>query len=410
MPLRILHVFRPVDSDAGRSIESVCELSRAQRQFGHVIEILTLGKPNGKWLEELHVRTHVLGKGWGTYGYSAELVRWMNENAGGYDCAIVHGIWDFCALGTWWSLRDSTVPFFIYTHGMLDPWFKVHQPIRHLLRWLYWPWGVYPILRDAHAVFFLSDDERHRARQTFWLYDCHEFAVRSGTEGIPPALVEDAADSFLSANTALFGKKIFTVFTENGLVDGIYPLMEAIAMLSQKGVWNTQFMRLVIVGIADQALRSALGRFSVSRGLGSSIYWAGNLNEQERWGALRASDVFLRVPEYEICGSHIAESLSAGTPVLLSTGVAAWKDVVNDGAGFADEGTREGCGRLLERWIGLSPDDQSAIRFKSRSCFEDRHTLVGAAHTLTSAIYLFVGVHRDGRWDLKPLKPASELP
>jgi hypothetical protein len=96
--------------------------------------------------------------------------------------------------------------------------------------------------------------------------------------------------------------------------------------------------------------------------------------------------------------------------VFMSTGVAVWKDIVNDGAGFADDATREGCGRMMERWIGLSVDDQSAVRIRARACYEGRYTQVGAANTLTSAIYLFVGVHRDGRWDLRPLKPASELP
>jgi glycosyltransferase involved in cell wall biosynthesis len=409
MPLRILHVFRPVDSDVGRSIEAVCELSRAQRQFGHVVEIATLGPPRDARLEELPVQIHALGKGLGTYGYDAHFVRWMRDNAGGFDCVIVHGIWDFCALGTWWALRDTNVPFFIFTHGTLDPWFKTHQPMRHLLRWLYWPWGAFPVLRDAHAVFFLTDDERHRARQAFWLYDCHEFVVRVGTQGIPPAMVEDSADVFLATHRVLHGKKLFTVFSDDNRVEGLDVLTEAIDMLFRKGVWNARFMRLVVAGPVDRAVKDAVGRFAGSKGLGDCICWMENPNEFEKWGLLRASDVFLRLSSYEICGNRVAESLSAGTPVLVSTGVAVWKDIVNDGAGFADDATIEGCARMLERWIGLSVDEQSAIRFKARACFEDRYTLAGAAHTLTSAIYLFVGVHRDGRWDLRPLKPASEL-
>jgi glycosyltransferase involved in cell wall biosynthesis len=409
MPLRILHVFRPVDSDVGRSIEAVCELSRAQRQFGHVVEIATLGPPKGTKLGELGVRIHILEGGLGSYGYYARFVRWMRNNAGGFDCVIVHGIWDYCALGTWWALRDTNVPFFIFTHGSLDPWFKTRHPIRHLLRWLYWPWGAYPVLRDAHAVFFLSDDERHRARQAFWLYDCHEFVVRFGAHGIPPALVEDVADGFLVAHPALQGKKLFAIHSDDQIAEGVEALARSMDILSRKGVWNAQFMRLVVAGPVDRALRDSVARFAESHGLGDCIYWIENPDENEKWGLLRASDAFLRLPSYEICGARVAESLSAGTPVLMSTGVAVWKDIVNDGAGFAGEATPEGCGRMLERWIGLSLDERSAIRIKARACFEDRYTVVGAAHTLTSAIYLFVGVHRDGRWDLRPLKPASEL-
>ena len=129
----------------------------------------------------------------------------------------------------------------------------------------------------------------------------------------------------------------------------------------------------------------------------------------ETWDALRASEVFLRPSSYEICGIRVADALSAGTPVLMSTGVAIWKDIVNDEAGYADDLTPEGMARLLRRWIDLSREEREAFRQRAKQCFDGRYTLDGAAHTLTSAIYLLVGVHRDGRWDFKPLKPGAEL-
>ena len=186
-------------------------------------------------------------------------------------------------------------------------------------------------------------------------------------------------------------------------------LAGAIDWLSERGIWDSQTMRLVIAGSADLAMRSVVEQFASQGGLGNCVYWTGVLTETERWGVLRASEAFLRPSPYEISSNSVADALSAGTPVLVSTGVAIWKDIVNDGAGLADEGTAQGCARLLKKWIGLSHSDQASMRLRARRCFEDRYTLVGAAHSLTSAIYLLVGVHRDGRWDLKPLKPASEL-
>jgi hypothetical protein len=93
----------------------------------------------------------------------------------------------------------------------------------------------------------------------------------------------------------------------------------------------------------------------------------------------------------------------------MSTGVAIWRDVVNDGAGIAEDETSEGFCKALRRWIGLDDEERAAFGARASVCFETHFTQVAAAHTLTSAIYLLVGVHRDSRWDLKPLKPASEL-
>jgi glycosyltransferase involved in cell wall biosynthesis len=95
---------------------------------------------------------------------------------------------------------------------------------------------------------------------------------------------------------------------------------------------------------------------------------------------------------------------------LMATGVAIWKDVVNDSAGLTDDETPEGFARLMQRWLVLSDEERSAMRSAARRSFEDRFTLDGAANTLTVALSLLIGVHRDSRWDSKPLRPAAELP
>jgi len=410
MSLRILHVLRASDSDAGRSIRAVCELSAAQIRLGHHIELVALGGTPGQWMEGLAVPIHRLPDGRGTLRINSPLNRWIMGRAGAFDCIIVHGIWDFCSLGTWRALRDSTVPFFVFTHGMLDPWFKHRRPLRHFVRWFYWLSAGYPILRDAHAVFFLSDDERFRARDTFWLYDCHEFVVRQGVMGIPQGLAESCAETFLSGRPELRGKRLFTVFADPNSIEGLRAVMEAIESLSQRGAWDIRQMRLVIACSDIRAVKDRVESDPSHRAAGASLHWTGPLTDAETWGALRASEVFLRPSSYEICCGRVADALSAGTPVLVATGLAIWKDIVNDGAGLADESTAEGCMRVLEKWMGLPHPDKVAMRARARQCFEERYTHDGAARTLISAIYLLIGVHRDGRWDLRPLKPASELP
>jgi hypothetical protein len=41
---------------------------------------------------------------------------------------------------------------------MLDPWFKHTYPLKHLKKWLYWPWAEYRVLRDASKVIFTCED------------------------------------------------------------------------------------------------------------------------------------------------------------------------------------------------------------------------------------------------------------
>ena len=69
-----------------------------------------------------------------------------------YDAVVVHGIWQYNSLGTWRALHKAVTPYFVFPHGMLDPWFNRTYPLKHLKKMLYWPWAEYRVLRDAKAV------------------------------------------------------------------------------------------------------------------------------------------------------------------------------------------------------------------------------------------------------------------
>jgi glycosyltransferase involved in cell wall biosynthesis len=409
MSLRILHALRTVDSGAGKAIKSICELLAAQRQFGHTVEVVALDQADSGDLYRLGVPVHHIGQSWGAYGYNPELIRWLKANVDKFDCVIVHGVWGFNAFGTWLTLRESNVPYFVMPHGTLDPWTKHRHPLNHLLRWLYWPWGGYPLLRDAHAVLFLSDDERLRARESFWLYDCHEFVVRFGiAEG--PRDGEFEMDSFVDVRPKLRGMRLFIYFADDEPHRGFDLLLHALHALAKRGHWKPESMRLVLADPSLGFTRVSVVQAAARLGLADSFYWAGPLSDDVKWSYLRASEMLLRPSLHETSGLAVAESLSVGTPVLMSTGVTFWKDVVNDGAGYADAPTRDGITRLMARALELSDEEREALRRKARRSFEERYTLDGAANTLTAAIYLLIGVHRDKRWDPRPLKPASELP
>ena len=95
---------------------------------------------------------------------------WLRAHAPDYDAVVVHGVWQYTSLAVWRALRRGPVPYFVYFHGMLDPWFKRAYPLKHLKKWLYWPWADYRVARDAKAVLFTAREEARLAAQSFWLY------------------------------------------------------------------------------------------------------------------------------------------------------------------------------------------------------------------------------------------------
>jgi glycosyltransferase involved in cell wall biosynthesis len=257
MPLKLLHAIQTMNPATGGPVEGMRQLAAVNAQFGHIIEAVTLDPVDAPWVHTGGIKVHALGTGFTSIGFSMAYLRWLQENARLYDCIIVNGVWGFNAFGTWLALarmrasgKYKTPPYIVFPHGMLDPWFKYRYPLKHLKKWLYYPWGLFPVLRDAAGVFFTCDKERLLARESFWLYDCMENVVHYGTAGIPNPN-SDYTNSFLEAHPELKGKRRFLFFGRVHPKKGPDVLIRAIARLQGAGSWNPSAMRLVMAGPAD---------------------------------------------------------------------------------------------------------------------------------------------------------------
>ena len=132
--LRILHLVRSADPRAGGPAKGVIRHCEALGS-----ELATLDPADAPFLADAPVTVHPLGLAGETwpdealrmFGYSPLLEPWLRRNARDYDCVIVHGIWDFAAVAAARVLPSLGEPYFVFTHGMLDSWFRRRNPITH---------------------------------------------------------------------------------------------------------------------------------------------------------------------------------------------------------------------------------------------------------------------------------------
>ena len=127
------------------------------RPPGYEAEVATLDSPDAPFLGEFPFQVHALGnrrKSW----YSPRLVPWLRSNRDRFDGIIVHGLWEFTGLAALLAMAGHK-PFLVFTHGMLDPYFKRRYPLKHLKKWVYWLLAQYWVLRGCLACHV-----HHRAR------------------------------------------------------------------------------------------------------------------------------------------------------------------------------------------------------------------------------------------------------
>ena len=379
--MRLLNVIPSIDPARGGTAEGLRQSVLATGALGHADEVLCLDGPNAPWVRDFPVRVHALGPVASTYGYHSGLLPWLRAHAAEYDAVIVHGIWQYTSLAVWRALRRGPVPYFVYFHGMLDPWFKRAYPLKHLKKWLYWPWADYRVARDAKAVLFTAREEARLAAHSFWLYRVTPVVVGYGLAQEGPT--DDAqVEAFHEAWPQTRDRHLVLFLARLNEKKGCDLMIAAFAELARVD----PRAHLVMAGPDSGGLGERLRALARVRGVADRITWTGMLQGPLKWGALRAADVFGLPSHQENFGVAVVEALSVGLPVLISRRVNIWREVVEDHAGLADEDTLRGTTALLMRWHALAPSERLAMKSHARACFQSRFRMDAAAARLVAAI------------------------
>jgi glycosyltransferase involved in cell wall biosynthesis len=377
--MKILRSTHTVNPARGGPIESIRQSSAALRRRGHEVEIVSLDAPDDPWVREAPAPVHALGPGLGSYGYSSRFSRWIKEHRAEFDAVIVQGLWQYSSFGVWRALARTATPYFVFPHGMLDPWFKRTYPLKHIKKLFYWPWGEYRVLRDAAAVLFTSEEERRLARESFGLYRCKEVVVNYGTAA--PANLERARGAFFDAFPNLRGEHFFLFLGRLHEKKGCDLLIEAFGQVRN----SPERVHLVMAGPCAHPgyLRHLQQMAASSNGL---ISFPGMLTGDVKWGALSAAEAFALPSHQENFGIAVAEALACGTPVLISNKVNIWREIEADGAGYVENDDLAGTTNLLRRWLVTPPDARSAMQENARKSFANRFEIERATDSLLAAI------------------------
>lgn len=380
--MKILHVISSTNPKGGGPIEGIKQRYSHLKELGVTVEIACCDSPDADWLtSDTLPRTHALGPSHFGYAYTPHLLPWLRENVVEYDAVIINGIWQYHSFAVRQALAGSNIPYFVFTHGMLDPWFKRAFPVKHLKKWLYWPWGEYRVLRDAKAVIFTSEEERVLARQSFWLYRANETVTAYGTSS-PPNNQIALSQKFLSKHPELENKRIILFLSRIHEKKGCDLLIEAFAQVAGQ---DNQ-LHLLIAGPDQTGWASKLKIRAAQLGVAHRITWPGMLQGDDKWGAYYTAEVFCLPSHQENFGIVVAEALACGKPVLISNKVNIWREIETDGAGFVAEDSIRGTLQNLERWLKLEPELYAYMSDRAKNCFTQRFHMHRAATRLVEII------------------------
>lgn len=380
MSWRVLQVIRSLRPETGGIAEAVRNLTPELCAAGCTMTTVSLDPADASAND---VDAIVLGRATHGYGRSPEYVGWLRAHRREFDAVIVHGLWQHQGFGAWQALRGTDTPYFVFCHGMLDPWFKRAYPLKHLKKWCYWPWAEYRVLRDAAGVCFTSEEERRAARESFGLYRARELVTPLGLAA-PAGDPEAQRETFLRENPALRGRRFLLFLGRIHPKKGLEDLLRAYAALREGG---PDAPLLVVVGpCADRVYLDDVKALADRLGIGPAVHWLGLATGDQKWGAIRACEAFVLLSHQENFGMAVVEALACGRPVLISKRVNIWREIVEDGAGWAVQDNEAGAAEVLVQWQLMAPARRAAMAAAAQRCYAARFSAVGAAEAMVRAM------------------------
>jgi len=365
-PLRILHIVGTISPAAGGPSEVIKMLIRYAPP-GDTSELATLDDPAAAFLAALPFPVHAFGSAKPRWWRPA-LLRWLRANRSRFDGVIVHGLWEY----TGWAARRAfasgraadKLPYMVFPHGMLDPWFRRTYPAKHLKKWLYWLLSEYWTVRSASRVLFTTQTELELAQHTFWPAHWTPLVTPLGSEA-PPADTATLLAAFYERCPELRGRRFLLFLGRIDPKKGCDLLVRAFAAEAA----DDTGLHLLMAGPDPAGWGQELQAQAKTAGVEDRILWPGLLQGEAKWGALAACEAFILPSHQENFGIAVVEALASGKPVLISGQVNIAPEIAAAQCGLVEPDTLAGTRRLLERWLALDAAARGAMGDRAQQEF-----------------------------------------
>ena len=130
--MKLLHVIQSVNPKHGGPIEGVRQQAREHILNKNLVDIASLDSVDDLFLAFPNTPVYPCKSTFLDNIFPVTLYKWLKFNHADYDAIFLDGIWGFHLLASWLALIKTSTPYYVFTHGMLDPWFKKTYPIKHL--------------------------------------------------------------------------------------------------------------------------------------------------------------------------------------------------------------------------------------------------------------------------------------
>jgi glycosyltransferase involved in cell wall biosynthesis len=259
---------------------------------------------------------------------SPALWGYMNKTVKQFDIVHIHSWWNFLVLGAVWVCKRNGVKPIVSPHGMLSTYiFEKNNSLKK--RFIHFICG-----KKLLASTFLHVSTEMELKESQ--------AIIPGWEG---SVITNLVT--LSSNT--YTRPVNEIFTIGFLsrIDhkkGLEILLRALSKVAFP-------FKLKIAGSGEESYVASLKAMSISLGISQHLEWVGWKNGNEKFDYLSGLDLFALTSHSENFAIVVIESLSVGTPVLISDQVGLCGYILKEDLGWVTSLELEQVVATLEKCV-----------------------------------------------------------
>ncbi len=371
-----------MNPSTGGPVEGILSLQSHLQDKGCDVTVLCADDPAAFWVNQpaQPIEIVALGPITNGYGYDARWKKWLLENAGKFDAAIIHGVWKYHGWVARRVLGKFRIPFWIYAHGMLDPWFDQQYPLKAYKKRAYWHLIEKKNVQQSRGLILTSEEEMKQVRQ-HWGVEASKLITLPYGVNDPDSLDGPASSGLEPTRRSALQKEIHPrrLLFLGRLAEkkGLDLLISAFVKISAQ---NPGQYRLQIAGAAqDDNYLQQLKKWADGC---MDIEFLGPVYGAQKEALLQNCNALCLPSHQENFGLVVAEALARSRPVLLCKGVNIWQTVIKAGAGSVRENTAAGVEGMLQEWTTWTPELWEILCRCARKCFEQNFSATTVAEHL----------------------------
>jgi glycosyltransferase involved in cell wall biosynthesis len=373
---KILHVISSCDPKTGGPIEGIKQFNKIYKKLNIKANIVTNDNPNENFLKKKNlpkvIATGPIPK---TYkllnNFNPKLYYWLNQNIKNYDYVIINGIWQFHNYAVYKNAMKFNIPYFVFPHGMLDPWFNENFFFKKIKKNIYWYLIQHKVLQHSKKVLFTTKIESELARNSFRPYKINQTVLGYGIQGNP--FLKSRENLFFKKYKKLKQKKILLYLGRVAEKKGLDLLINAFSLVRETD------MHLIIAGNYNNKYAKQMKSLIDNLNIKKFITWTGPVYDKLKWDTYKAANLFCLPSHQENFGISVIEALSSGIPVLISNKVNTFKFIRNYGCGFVNNDDLDGTIKSLNEW---KKNKRKNLYKKSIHCFNQNFQIKNVVNKL----------------------------